>query len=76
MSSPWKPIESYRSSSFDPNEVWVRAEGHKPVLASLGFEEEHYDGWSDAWHGEDGYTLLDFVPKEWCELHEYDPKEG
>lgn len=73
---PWKSIDSYKSSSFDPHEVWVRAAGHDPVVASFGWDEEYEDGWSDAWHrGTDCSEPLGFEPEEWCELNEYNPEQ-
>lgn len=70
---PWKPIDSYTSNSFDPHQVWVRAEGHDPVKAEYGWDEEHYDGWDDAWHiMDDINSYLPFQPEEWCELDEYE----
>ncbi len=71
----WKPIEEYESSSFEPLEVWVKAEGHKPILASFGWDEEYYDGWSDAWHIGTSSDSLGFIPEEWCYMNEYKEPE-
>lgn len=74
----WKTIDSYKSNSFDPHEVWVRAKGQEPIRASFGWDEEYYDGWSDAWHLGDGsgFEPLGFDPQEWCELDEYKDREN
>lgn len=61
----WQPIDTYEQKDWDGDVVHLLGENGEESLGCWGWDEEHYNGYSCAWHKDDTLDPLGFEPTHW-----------
>lgn len=61
----WQPIETYRMDPWDSDVVLLRDDDGHESKGSWGWDDEDWDGYTCAWHKDDGLDPLGFEPTHW-----------